>query len=194
MSKKRSLKNFQSQEVKARVLGVGTHAVKIHDVIVVNDRMKDLKGTMKTAEELERAGVDYDDDQPQLAVVMSNKDGVFTHRFNTKGFVRYPELTDHEGFIESRHPAGYAVSESSNERVEDTDRSDSCWSILDSFCKNAGLPVGSPTDELVGCQLQLILGPTEYGGKERVEMTGSKPAIIETVPAEEETAEDSDNF
>ena len=155
----------------------GRHDVKVTRVAIFkSDRIKDFGGTLKTKDELDILGVDYEDTQQQLAIIFTDDKGAnVVHRFNTAGFKRYEELADPKGFFKSAHPEGYAVSKETRKRVVSKKNSDACKNILDDFfsrCENlvddtwTALPKGSTPDDLLGCRLSVEVKAKKYQGRD----------------------------
>lgn len=166
-------------------LSEGRHDVVISRVAIINDRMKNWSGLMKTAEELKASGVDWADSHEQLGVTFSKAgSGMVTTRLNTVGFVRYADLSETDGFFASTGDEGYAIDEKTNERViskknqaialdimnqlfanAETLNEDGEWKPLCEFDED-----GNPTSEvgiedLLKCRVSIEVIDKKYKGK-----------------------------
>jgi hypothetical protein len=168
-----NLLSSRSRASKINTLGAGTHVVTITNMVETDDCHRTFDGDAIGKE-------NWDDACPQIAIVFANKDGVFTHRFNCKGFVRFSELSAKE---QKLHTAGgdegYAVNIKSHERVEDNERTDKCFNFLDDMAARTGLPEGSEYRQMTGRQVTIVID-TNANGNLRVTKT-KKVAAAEPV-------------
>lgn len=114
-----------------QLLAVGRHDVMIKTVKIVNDRMKNLDGELKTQEELDAKRIDWKDSRDQLAIVyFAPKKGMITARLNTCGFDRFAELENTDGHFQSAYEEPYAVNVETGERVLSEKRTGNAKNII----------------------------------------------------------------
>ena len=170
-----------ARESKANTLGAGEHLVKVNKMIETDDQHRTFDGA-----ESEKKP-DWIDATPQIAIVFASEKGVFTHRFNVKGFKRFEELTPAQQ--KNAYAAGtesYAVRSKDKTRVEDTERTDKCYRIIDDMCARSGVKVGETIENMVGKELVIVISENEQGN---LRITGTKKAsalkaVAETVGSE----------
>lgn len=146
---------------KSRILQVGSHDVRIIKVIFTNDRIKTINEPR-----LKEKQPKWKDRTNQVALVMLNKDGVFTHRLNLGGYKRFDEIpaTERAGLV----PMGdemYAVDETTMHRIPDEYREAQCLNILNQIMFFAGCAPGSSIEELVGKKIKIVIEERYYAKK-----------------------------
>lgn len=159
-------------------LQAGEHLVHVAKMIPTDDQHRTFDGAEAIAKE------EWKDATPQIACVFNNAKGVFTHRFNVKGFKRFTDLTPDQqtkAFAAGRE--GYAVSSKTGLRVEDPERTDKCWRMIDDMCARAGMKEGEEIGNLVGKELVVVIAENDNGN---LRITGTKKAsalkaVAETV-------------
>jgi hypothetical protein len=149
--------NFKYKSA-SNVLGEGSHVVTINKMVETTDQHADFNGEEIVVKE------DWIDATPQLAVVYSNKDGVFTHRYNAKGYKRFADLTkEQQAKCTSAGTEGYAVSNKTKMRIEDSERTDKAFRFLDDLCAHAGVKEGEEIQSAVGKQITVVIEANAQG-------------------------------
>ena len=167
---------FQVSKPEVNVLSAGVHVVHISKFLLT-DASRTYSGELKT--DLKP----WVDVHPQLAVTYAAVDGrgVITDRFNTKGNLRYDELTEAQrksGRFENVE--GYACITNNAgelERVESPERTTQCHNILNKFAQAAGLKEGENLIEGLNAaiaekrQLTITVSSDTYEGKDQLRVT-----------------------
>jgi len=187
-----SLLKQKSRASSAMVLGAGEHTVKVASMVECSDQQKNFNASEIEVKE------EWSDPTPQIAVVFraTNGTGVFTHRFNVKGFVRFSELdaTQQKATVKvagkvvakyfSAGAEGYAIDRMTGERLESAERTDKCIRMLDDMSARCGNAEGSAYEEMVGKELNIVI---EENGQGNLRITRTKKAnavVADTVEDE----------
>ena len=174
------LLNNKSRKSAINTLNEGTHDVRIINMVETDDQHRTFDGDAVSKEE-------WIDPCPQVASVFGNKDGVYTHRFNCKGYKRFDELSaKDQKLCYAAGDEGYAVIAKTSCRIEDPDRTDKCFRFLDDMCARTGLPEGSEYAALTGKDITIVIAPNDNGN---LRVTKTKKTVLNSV---EETVSELD--
>ena len=171
-------------------LPAGWHTVRVSRIQEITDRSASL--TEKKEKERE---YEWNDVQPVLAIVYSNKAGSIVHRYNAAGFVRFDELPakEQKNFFASKE--GYAVNVKTKGRLIDTKRTADAGNILNNVFAAAKkinesgelekLPEsGCGIEDLAGCTLDVHVEAHTYDGKPQLRVIGHRLTSVGMVKAE----------
>lgn len=128
----------KAREFSGKLLSAGEHAVSISEA----------------SETVSKASDNWDDQTPQIEVKFKNETGTLTHWFQLKGFMQAKDYKDQKapkGFAFRNSENGneqYCVDLKTNERVEDTDKTDTCKRIISEFLADCGVPEDTQIDSV----------------------------------------------
>jgi len=139
------------------------------------------------------------DSHAQLAVTFGGKTGVLTNRFNSKGFIRYDELTTEQiASGKFTNADGYAcITNKDGElvRCESVDRTTQCINILNKFAFALGIAEGEDLVEAITraiaekSELVISVKREVYEGKDQYVVNGfKKVADVKTADDDEYSA------
>lgn len=173
------LNSFVPEKVTAQTMPIGSHDVIVKQAVEVTDHDANLSGAQKE-------NYRFSDFHDQIAVTFIRKDkqpGIITHRYNTKGWVRYDELSpaDRKSFKRDEEK-GYAINKKTGMRVEDDKRTADCNNILNQFLNKLsknGKPIIDDLiavghldlDMLTGAECNITVSEEKYGEKTRAKVT-----------------------
>ena len=168
-----SLLDRKARKSASQTLSAGSHNVKISKMIETNDQHKAFDG-----EEIE-VKEDWVDATPQLAIVFTSKGGVFTHRFNCKGYKRFIELSKAEqAKCIAVGDEGYAVDKKTKSRIEDPERTDKAFRFIDDLVARTGGAEGDEYQSIVGKEVNITISENEQGNL-RVTKTAKVKAEVD---------------
>jgi hypothetical protein len=158
---------------------------------------------------LQENGELWIDATPQLAITFGsvNGDGVITHRFNAKGYLRQDDAEVTDELLEKEDVLvikGYVCQESKEhkgmyERIESPEKTEKALNILFGFMNKLGFT--NEEEDVETCLQRAIdekypivgtVDTEEYEGKERLVISKFSKATLEDVTPEEDEVTDED--
>ncbi|MFA6917044.1 MAG: hypothetical protein WC222_11650 [Parachlamydiales bacterium] len=173
------LNNFVPEKVSVITMPVGAYDVIVKQVKEVTDHDSNLSGAQKE-------NYRFADVHDQLAVTfirMDNLPGIITHRFNTRGWVRFDEMSAKQQKSYTKDEVkGYAISKKTGMRVEDPARTVQCSNILNQFLNKLSKNGTAIIDDLiatghldigmlVGTNCTITVAEEVFDGKTRNKIT-----------------------
>ena len=177
------LLNRKTEKVSSKVLEAGEHKVKVISMTETTDQRADINSAIDEAKE------GWKDATPQIAIVFGSTSGagVFTHRYNLKGFKRFSEMSEKEQKLcNVAGDAEYAVSKKTGMRIEDAARTAKAWESVDRLAANAGLPVGTELQEAIGREVIIMIGENDNGRLIVKYTKKSSAAVMATVEEDDQ--------